>query len=121
MVRPTFNWDPLLPLKSFYDSLTADPDTTGVFGTGVHIPSLNEIARTFQSLLAGLVVDFNPFVPGSPLCSGKALPTCPSVSDPTIVKFIWDMWPGNPLIEKWLDLEKQGLANGTTAAQVPGS
>ena len=70
----TFKWDPLLPLKSFYDSLTADPDTTGVFGTGVHIPSLAEIGRAFQSLLAGLVVDFNPFVPGSPVCPGICTP-----------------------------------------------
>ena len=114
----TFTWDPLLPLKNFYDSLTAAPDTTGVFGTGVHIPTINEIARTVQSLVAGLVVDFNPFVPGSPSCSGRCdLPV--GLPTPTIVKFIGDMWPGNPLIETWLDLEKKGLANGPTDAQSP--
>ena len=117
----TFKWDPLLPLKSFYDSLTADPDTTGVFGTGIHIPSLGEIGRAFQSLLAGLVVDFNPFIPGSPVCPGLCPPeSVLGLTTPVIVKFISDVWPGNPLIEKWLDLEKQGLANGITPAQVPG-
>src|SRR6478609_66357 len=117
----TFKWDPLLPLTSFFDSLTADPDTTGAFGTGVHIPSLVEIARSFQSLLAGLVVDFNPFIPGSPVCPGLCPPEAVlGLTTPVIVKFISDVWPGNPLIEKWLDLEKQGLANGTTPAQVPG-
>jgi hypothetical protein len=117
----TFKWDPLLPFTSFYDSLTADPDTTGVFGTGVHIPSLGEIARAFQSLLAGLVVDFNPLVPGSPVCPGECAPeSVLGLTTPVIVKFISDVWPGNPLIEKWLELDKQGLANGITPAQVPG-
>ena len=116
----TFKWDPLVPLTSFYDSLTADPDTTGVFGTGVHVPSLTEIARAFQALLAGLVVDFNPLVPGSPACPGICTPAVTSgLTTPVIVKFISDVWPGNPLIEKWLDLEKNGLANGTTPEQVP--
>ena len=57
----------------------------------------------------------------APYARGYALPSpVLGFTTPVIVKFISDVWPGNPLIEKWLDLEKQGLANGITPAQVPG-
>ncbi|WP_156752505.1 hypothetical protein [Mycobacterium sp. ACS1612] len=116
----TFVWDPLLPWKAFYASLVSTPDTTGVYGTGIHVASPQDVIYSFQALLAGLVVDFNPFVPGSPFCPG-ACNTTLGITTPVIVKWISDLYPGNPILEKWLELEAAGQANGPTQEQIDTS
>ena len=113
----TFTWDPLLPFANFYDSLTADPDTTGVFGTGVHVPTSQEIARAVQALLASVAVAFWPAVPGSPVCAADCAVT-EALTLKAIVKFIGSMPAGNPLIDEWLAAADTGTANGPTDAQV---
>lgn len=116
----TFTWDPLLPWKAFYASLVSTPDTTGVYGTGIHVASFQDVIYSYQALLAGLVVDFNPFVPGSQFCPG-ACDTTLGITTPVIVQWISDLYPGNPILEKWLELEKAGQANGPTQEQIDTS
>ncbi len=67
----TFTLNLLGPFQNFYNSLLAPPDLSAF-----EFPTLEEWGRTLQSLVAAVVVDFNPLVPGSPYCGGRA--TCPA-------------------------------------------
>jgi hypothetical protein len=112
-----FTWDPLLPWKALYASLVSTPDTTGgEYGTGIRVASPEDVIYAFQALLAGLVVDFNPFVPGSAFCPGQCDTTF-GITTPVLVKWISDLYPGNPLLEDWLEYEAAGQANGPTPEQ----
>jgi hypothetical protein len=111
----TFTYNPLLPFESFYNQLTAPPPSAA---NGIQIASGQDLFQALQSVLAGLVVDFNPFIPGSPFCPGQcnyfpatALTTVGLVND------ILALDPSNTLIQQWLTDEANGTANGPTAAQ----
>jgi hypothetical protein len=110
----TYTLNPLQPFENFYDSLLAPPSTSGLFGTGIDLPTLTEFTQALQAVSAGLVVDFDPFVPGSPACAtGCDIPA--SLTVPALVQDIGNLDPGNPMINEWL----AGLAAGTDNIATP--
>jgi hypothetical protein len=115
----TFTLDLSKPFQNYFDHLMADPATNPI-----RLPSLEEIGRTIQTLAAALVIAFDPLTPGSGLCTSFAgncswLP--PALDYPGIVKFISDLWPGNPLLDGpngWLTAYDNGTANVPTKEQI---
>jgi hypothetical protein len=108
----TFTLDPTAQYTSFFDSLLADP-------SGIQVASVQDLGLALQSVLAGLVVDFDPFVPGSPVCPGA----CDSAdllgfTQVNLVQDILALDPNNLLIQEWLNDVANGTANGPTAEQV---
>ena len=63
---------------------------------------LEQSARAIQSLAAALVVAFWPITPGSVFCPGDCSQVF-SVDYRAIAKFIGDIYPGNAVIDEWLD------------------
>ncbi len=98
-----FKLDLAYPFQHFWESLQApiDPNT---YLQGFQLPDLTDFGRALQTLIAGSVVAFDPWVEGSPFC----LQVCGSIPDaftmPGVVKAIGDLWPGNTSIDHWLDL-----------------
>lgn len=127
----TFKLDPFGPIQRWFDSLMQPVDWS-VNGddplTGFHFTGPDEVFQAMKALIAGMVVDFNPYVAGSPMCPG--LCNMPPVSPPwgvtslDLVKSIQSIGPANPLIQQWIDLTEQeaanavGNANGSTDEQV---
>ncbi len=108
----TFTLNLAAPFQNFFNSLLAPVDLAGF-----EFPGIEETARALQSVAAGLVVDLYPFVPGGPNCPGYCeLPDFLTMEG--IVKTIGASWPGNPLIDHWLELTANGLANAPTQEQV---
>ena len=110
----TFTLNPLAGWENFLNSLMAPPPSAA---DGIHIASGLDLSQALFAVLAGLVVDFNPFEPGSPFCPGQCdLPA--ELTTVGIVKSILALSPGgNPVISEWLDLVAAGEANGPTQAQ----
>ncbi len=112
----TFKLDLTKPFQNYFNHLMADPATNPI-----RLPSLVEIGRTIQTLAAALVIAFDPLTPGSGLCTG-GLGNCgwlpPALDYPGIVKFIGDLWPGNTVINEWLDARANGTANVPTEEQI---
>lgn len=105
-----FKFNPLEPFRNFFNGLLAPPDVNGFA-----FPSLTDTLQVLQSVAAGTVLGFNPFVEGSPLCPG----TCgDAASSAEIISLIGSAMPGNPLIDHWLALNSEGLANGATRHQI---
>lgn len=110
----TFTLNPLAGWINFFNSLMATPPS---LADGIKIASALDISQTLAAVLAGLVINFNPFVPGSPFCPGEcALPA--SLTTEAIVRNILAWSPGNPLIEQWLTDTANGTANGPTQEQI---
>lgn len=110
----TFTLNPLAGWMNFFDSLMATPPS---LADGIKFASALDISQTFAAVLAGLVINFNPFVPGSPFCPGEcALPA--ALTTEGIVRNILAWSPGNPLIEQWLTDTANGTANGPTQEQI---
>lgn len=123
----TFDFNPSEPFQSFFNSLEApiDPST---YASGFEIPTGTEIGQSFETLLAGLVVTFDPFVPGSPFCSG----TCdvPSYESPQGILTEMNTLSPDSSIQQWLTLfnttsvdnlgqdNPSGMTNNPTAEQV---
>jgi hypothetical protein len=112
----TFTLDLSKPFQNYFDHLMADPATNPI-----HLPDLVEFGRTLQTLAAALVIAFDPLTPGAGLCTGGPgncswLP--PALDYPGIVKSIGDLWPGNPVINEWLDALANGTANVPTKKQI---
>jgi hypothetical protein len=83
---------------------------------GIHVASGLDLSQALAAVLAGLVVDFNPFEPGSPFCPGQCdLPA--NLTTEGIVRSILALPPGNPVITEWLARVADGTANGPTQAQ----
>jgi hypothetical protein len=109
----TFTLNPLAGWENFFNSLMAPPPSPA---DGIHIPSGLDLSQALAAVLAGLVVDFNPFELGSPFCLGQcALPE--ALTTVGIVKSILAWSPGNPVITEWLSRVADGTANGPTQAQ----
>lgn len=107
-----FTLNPLGPFHNFYNSLLAPPSVGGF-----EILDLEELGRAVQAVAAGTVVDFYPFVPGSPACAGACdLPDWLTTAG--IIRGIDSFWPGNTLIQQWLTLNEAGLANAATPDQI---
>ena len=77
-----------------------------------------EFGRTLQTLLAGLVIAFDPITAGSGFCAGDCSFLPPALDYPGIVKFIGDLWPGNEDIDEWLAAYNKGEANVPTQDQI---
>ncbi|HEU0191752.1 MAG TPA: hypothetical protein VFR17_10875 [Mycobacterium sp.] len=99
----TFTMDPSQPFQNFFNSLMAPPPTDGLFGTGILLPTFEQIGRTLQSIIAGSMF-FDPLTPGSPFCPGECTFVTDSNTDyPDLIKDINNLWPGNTLIENWVN------------------
>ena len=108
----TFTLNPLLPFEDFINSLTQTP-------TGIEIPSIQDIIQAPQSDLAGLFVDFYPFVPGGMFCPGA----CTSndllgFTAENWVKDILALDPQNQTTQQWLTDVANGTANGPTPEDI---
>jgi hypothetical protein len=106
----TFQLDPIRPFVAYFNHLMADPADNPI-----QLPSLVEVGRSVQALLASLFMVFDPFTPGSPVCAGR----CSFVTDqhldiPDIVRSIGKLWPGNDTIDTWLAAYDSGTANVPT-------
>jgi hypothetical protein len=89
------------PFENFYNSLLATPATDGVGGTGVEIPTLTAITQDFQTVAAGLVVAFDPYVEGSPACPA----VCDLPAQDTQLALVQDIlaWdPSNTTVAQWV-------------------
>lgn len=109
----TFTLNLAEPFQNFYNSLLATP-SAGL--SGIELPTFTEATQALQSLAAGAVVDFYPFVPGSPLCFG----TCDlgALSANALVADIGNLEPGNPTIDQYLADVANGSANTATPSQI---
>ncbi len=97
----TYQLNLLQPFENFYNSLLATPSTSGLAGTGIELPTFTEAIQALQAVMAGMVVDFNPFVPGSPACPAEcSLPANETTT--ALVQDIGNLAPGNPMINAWL-------------------
>jgi hypothetical protein len=122
----TFTLNLFQPLENFWQSLLAPPSTDGIAGatgtaipgTGIEIPTLTDISQALDSLLAGLVVAFDPAVPGSPVCPVL----CTFIPDYlTPQALLQDLDPNNsnPMINAYLaDLANTTATNDGTTGTV---
>jgi hypothetical protein len=107
-----FRLDPFRPVQNWIDHLMADPSENPL-----KIPTLEEVGRTIQAFVASTVLAFDPFTPGSPFCPGQC--DLPAEWDyPGLVKMIGDVWPGNAIIDEWVDGYENGTVNGPTEEQI---
>jgi hypothetical protein len=109
----TFTLDLSKPFNNYFDHLMADPSTNPI-----QLPDLEQFGRALQSLAAAMVVAFDPFTPGSFFCPGDCSFIPAAMDYPAIVKSIGDLWPGNPVIDEWLNAYGNGTANVPTKEQV---
>jgi hypothetical protein len=97
----TYHLNLLQPFQTFYDSLLQTPSTDGVGGTGVEALSLSGIDHTFENLLAGFIIDFDPYTAGSPAC--PALCDIPASNQiPALVADIAKADPSNTTLANWV-------------------
>lgn len=98
----------------------ATPSTSGIDGTGIDLPSFQDIIWALQSNAAGFLVDFDPFIEGSPECPATCdLPS--SLTLPSLVQDINSFYPGNTAIQTWLTDYANGTANEPTPVQIDTS
>ena len=118
----TFTLNLLQPFQNFDNSLLAPPSTSGLFGTGIESLTLTQAVQSLQAFEAGLVVTFNPFEPGSPLCPGSCEifgSTGPLGITLPIVQDINSLTPGgNPLINEFLASVAGGYSNIPTQTDI---
>ncbi|ORV40360.1 hypothetical protein AWC02_18450 [Mycolicibacter engbaekii] len=128
----TFKFDLFGPILQWFNSLMQPVDwsVNGADPTvGFHFASADEVAQAMKALIAGLVIDFNPYVAGSPLCPGlcNMAPFSPpwGVTTLDLVKSIQAIGAPNPQIQQWIDLTEAagaqnavGDANGSTDEQI---
>ncbi|WP_133054275.1 hypothetical protein [Mycolicibacter kumamotonensis] len=120
----TFTLDLMYPFQNFFNSLQVPVDLN-TYLSGFHIPTFEEFGRALQTLVAGLIIAFDPSSPGDPFCGTTCLAN-PSTTPLALVTGIDKMWPGNPYLEHWLALATAdsplnafyGTANGPTPHQV---
>jgi hypothetical protein len=113
----TYTFNPAQPFENFYQSLLAPPSTSGIAGTGIEIPTFTQIVEGLQNGAAGLVIDFYPFIEGSPACPAACdLPSTLTV--PAIVQDIENLYPANTTLSTWLAEYAAGTADGPTQSQI---
>lgn len=102
-----FTLNLLYPFENFFSSnpggLEAPVDTS-TFLSDVNIPTGEELFQTFQTFVAGSVVSFDPFIPGSPVCDPVCTDLPNSLSMPALVQDIENWDPSNKDVQHWLDL-----------------
>jgi hypothetical protein len=109
--------NPLGPFEQWFQSLEAPVNLNGFQLVGP-----DDVGQALKALAAGMVVDFNPFTPGSPLCPELCdqPPFAPpfGLTTADLVQSIQNVGPPNPLISEWLSLNSSGLANAPTPEQI---
>ncbi len=116
----TYHLNLLQPFQTFYDSLLQTPSTAGIGGTGVEIPTMADLNHVFENLLAGTIIDFDPYTAGSPAC--PALCNIPAnMQVPALVQDIYNMDPSNTTLATWLAQNAAGTANEPTQDQINAS
>ncbi|MDT5142305.1 MAG: hypothetical protein QOE52_1465 [Mycobacterium sp.] len=113
----TYTLNPLQPFENFYNSLLETPSTAGIGGTGIEIPTFTDLLDNLQNGAAGLVIDFDPFTAGSPVCPA-ACDVPESLTVPGIVQSIENLNPSNTTLPTWLADYAAGTADGPTTSQV---
>src|SRR5271156_1831054 len=112
----TYTLNPLQPFENFYESLLATPSTSGIDGTGIDLPALTEFTQALQNVAAGLVIDFDPFVLGSPDCPASCdIPQSETI--PALVQDIANLDPSNTTLQTWLAEFAAGTAAWPTESQ----
>src|SRR6185312_190957 len=100
----TFHLNLLQPFQTLYDSLLQDPASNPI-----EIPSVEGVMHTFENLMAGAIIDFDPYTEGSPAC--PALCDIPSEFQiPSLVEAISKMDPSNETLANWVTLYNQDPA-----------
>jgi hypothetical protein len=103
----SFTLNLLYPFENFFSTnpggLEAPVDTS-TFLSDVNIPTGEEIFQAFQTFVAGSVISFDPFIPGSPVCDPVCTDLPNSLSMPALVQDIENWDPSNTNIQHWLDL-----------------
>jgi hypothetical protein len=113
----TYTLNPLQPFENFYESLLATPSTSGIDGTGIEIPTFTDLLDNLQTGAAGLVIDFDPFTAGSPVCAASCdVPE--SMTIPAIVQDIENLNPSNTTLPTWLADYAAGTADMPTQSQI---
>jgi hypothetical protein len=113
----TYHLNLFQPFVTLYDSLTQDPASNPI-----EIPSIEGVTHTFENLLAGSIIDFDPYTEGSPAC--PALCDIPSEFQiPSLVEAISKMDPSNETLANWVTLYNQdpALVNMPTQPQIDAS
>ncbi|BBX45805.1 hypothetical protein GCM10009641_72180 [Mycobacterium cookii] len=97
----TYHLNLLQPFQTFYDSLLQTPATDGIGGTGIESFTSTDVAHTFENLLAGSIISFDPFTEGSPAC--PALCNIPSQDQvPGLIAELSKMDPSNTTLSDWV-------------------
>ncbi|UQX09662.1 hypothetical protein [Candidatus Mycobacterium methanotrophicum] len=113
----TYTLNPLQPFENFYGSLLAAPSASGVDGTGIELPTLTEFTQALQNVVAGSVIDFDPFTAGSPVCAASCdVPE--SMTYPAIVQDIANLDSSNTTLQTWLAEYAAGTAAAPTQSQI---
>jgi hypothetical protein len=113
----TYHLNLFQPFVTLYDSLTQDPASNPI-----EIPSIEGVAHTFENLMAGSIIDFDPYTEGSPAC--PALCDIPSEFQiPSLVEAISKLDPSNETLADWVTLYHQdpALVNMPTQPQIDAS
>jgi hypothetical protein len=89
------------PFENFFNNLSDTPSTSGIDGTGIDLPSLTNIGQDLQTIAAGLVVAFDPYVMGSPACPAACdIPTADTQLALVQDILAWD--PTNQDVATWV-------------------
>ncbi len=118
----TYHLNLLQPFQTFYDSLLQTPATDGIGGTGIESFSFTDVAHTFENLLAGSIISFDPYTEGSPACPALCdIPT--EFQIPSLIADIAKMDPSNTVLANWVaqDAINPALVNEPTQDQINGS
>jgi hypothetical protein len=93
----TYHLNLLQPFVTLYDSLTQDSTAA----TGVQDLTAAGVSHTFENLLAGYLIDFDPFTAGSPACPAEC-DIAAGNQIPALVADIAKMDPSNTTLAEWV-------------------
>ncbi len=113
-----FQLNLLQPFQTLYDSLTQDPTAA----TGVQDLTAAGVSHTFENLLAGFIIDFDPYTAGSPACPAEC-DIAAGYQIPALVADISKMDPSNTVLSTWVSdyAENPALVNEPTVDQINNS
>jgi hypothetical protein len=92
----TYQLNLFQPFVTLYDSLTQDPASNPI-----EIPSIEGVTHTFENLLAGSIIDFDPYTAGSPACPAACdIPA--EFQIPQLIAAISAADPSNETLATWV-------------------
>ncbi len=113
-----FQLNLLQPFQTLYDSLTQDPTAA----TGVQDLTAAGVSHTFENLMAGFIIDFDPYTAGSPACPAECdIPAQYQI--PALVEAISKADPSNTVLSTWVTdyATNPQLVNEPTVDQINNS